>query len=301
MNGICTKRNCRARMLRLRRAAKELYRPLTGQERDTALRCMSAMLSARSLEDSVQEALHSLGAYYRADRAYVLKLAEERQVVTMPYEWTSRKKRSIQQAVSGMMLDRFPLLKRCMGERAPVFLSRSPAFASDEAGRVWHYTAVPLMHQEEVAGFLCIENAREHAEDAALCSMLAPYLMQERERYKKEGRAVEAESLLNLPNLRSYLEAAGQLDSDHYGSMGVVCMDVPNLSAINSSLASPMAASFCNMWCARLRTFLARSGFSARGIAHSWRCLPISCARPLWAAMPACARRFSAAIPKRCA
>lgn len=62
-----------------------------------------------------------MGAYYRADRAYVLKLAEERQVVTMPYEWTSRKKRSIQQAVSGMMLDRFPLLKRCMGERAPRF------------------------------------------------------------------------------------------------------------------------------------------------------------------------------------
>lgn len=215
---------------------QELYRPLTGQERDTALRCMSAMLSARSLEDSVQEALRSLGAYYRADRAYVLKLAEERQVVTMPYEWTSHKKRSIQQAVSGMMLDRFPLLKRCMGERAPVFLSRSPAFASDEAGRVWHYTAVPLMHQEEVAGFLCIENAREHAEDAALCSMLAPYLVQERDRYKKENRAAEAESLLNLPNLRSYLDAASHLDSDHYGSMGVVCVDVPNLSAINSSL-----------------------------------------------------------------
>ena len=69
-------RNCRARTLRPRARPQELYRPLTGQERDTALRCMSAMLSARSLEDSVQEALHSLGAYYRADRAYVLKLAE---------------------------------------------------------------------------------------------------------------------------------------------------------------------------------------------------------------------------------
>ena len=118
---------------------QELYRPLTGQERDTALRCMSAMLSARSLEDSVQEALRSLGAYYRADRAYVLKLAEERQVVTMPYEWISHKSRSIQQAVSGMMLDRFPLLKRCMGERAPVFLSRSrhsPPMRRAECGTI---------------------------------------------------------------------------------------------------------------------------------------------------------------------
>ncbi len=217
---------------------QELYRPLTGQERDTALRCMSAMLSARSLEDSVQEALHSLGAYYRADRAYVLKLAEERQVVTMPYEWTSRKKRSIQQAVSGMMLDRFPLLKRCIRERVPVFLSRFPAIDADAdgVGKIWRYIAVPLMQQDEVAGFLCIENAREHVEDAALCSMLAPYLVRERDRYKKENRAVEAESLLNLPNLRSYLDAASHLDSDHYGSMGVVCVDVPNLSAINSSL-----------------------------------------------------------------
>lgn len=217
---------------------QELYRPLTGQERDTALRCMSAMLSARSLEDSVQEALRSLGAYYRADRAYVLKLAEGQQVVTMPYEWTSHKKRSIQQAVSGMMLDRFPLLKRCIRERVPVFLSRFPAIDADAdgVGKTWRYIAVPLMQQDEVAGFLCIENAREHVEDAALCSMLAPYLVQERDRYKKENRAAEAESLLNLPNLRSYLDAASHLDSDHYGSMGVVCVDVPNLSAINSSL-----------------------------------------------------------------
>lgn len=166
---------------------------------------------------------------------------------------------------------------------------------------MWHYTAVPLMHQEEVAGFLCIENAREHAEDAALCSMLAPYLMQERERYKKEGRAVEAESLLNLPNLRSYLEAAGQLDSDHYGSMGVVCMDVPNLSAINSSLGFAYGSQLLQYVVRTLTDIFGQEWIFRTWVAHSWRCLPISCARPLWAAMPACARRFSAAIPKRCA
>ncbi len=218
---------------------QELYRPLTGRERDAALRCMSAMLSARSPEEAVREALRCLGAYYRSDRAYVLRLSAGRQAITMPYEWTSRKKRSIQQSVSGMMLDRFPLLKRCMEERAPVFLSHAPTLVPMGEGGdgAWRYTAVPLMEQEDIAGFLCIENAREHAEDAALCSALAPYIAREQgQRREKDGREADAKDLLNMPNLRSYLDAVGNLDSDRYGSMGIVCVDVPNFSAINSSL-----------------------------------------------------------------
>lgn len=218
---------------------EEMKRPLSQGERDVAFHCMSAMLSADSLEASVQGVLETIGIYYRADRVYVLLLAENRHVVTMPYEWTGAGKCSIQQTVSGMRLERFPLLKRCMAEQAPVFLTRPrPAALQEEgtAGDPWYFTTCPLIKEGQMEGFLCIENAREHPADAALFSTLIPYMLRERERFHRGQAAGPAEQLMGLPNLRSYLETVYSLNSEQYASMGAVSLDIPDMAAINGSL-----------------------------------------------------------------
>ena len=84
-------------------------RPLSEQEKQVAYDCISSMLDADSLEGSMQGVLHNLGLYYKADRVYLLRAGEGRRIITMPYEWTNVKKRSIQQAVTGMAFERFPL------------------------------------------------------------------------------------------------------------------------------------------------------------------------------------------------
>ena len=220
----------------------EMERPLSQGEKDVAFRCVSAMLSADTLEASLESVLNYIGNYYRADRVYILTLIENRHAVSMPYEWVAPQKRSIQQAVSGAMVDHIPLLKRCMEEKAPVFLTRmQPISLQGEraCGGTWYYTAFPLIEKENILGFLCIENAQEHPADAALFSTLIPYILRERERFQKQGaQPVElpAGSLLDLPNLRSYMEVIYTLSSDQYSSMGAVCLDIPSLPAINSSL-----------------------------------------------------------------
>ena len=219
----------------------EMDRPLSDGEKEVAFHCMSAMLSSDTLETSVRGVLSYIGEYYHADRAYVLTLAANGPVVTMPYEWTGGQKHSIQHAMSGARIDRFPLLQRCIEERAPVFLSREGAAAAKGKTGVepWYFTVFPLIDREILLGFLCIENAREHPADAALFSILIPYLLRERERYQARpasGRREPVASPLDLPNLRSYMEVIYTLNSSQYSSMGAVCLDIPNLSAINSSL-----------------------------------------------------------------
>ena len=77
----------------------EMERPLSEEEKDVALQCVSAMLAADSLETSIRSVLKAVGAYYQADRVYILTLSENRRVVTMPYEWTGPGKRGIQHTV----------------------------------------------------------------------------------------------------------------------------------------------------------------------------------------------------------
>lgn len=217
----------------------EMARPLSEQEKDVAFDCVSAMLTARSLDDSLIGVLKTIGIYYHADRVYLLSLVENQRAVVMNFEWTSPSKRSIQQAVSGRRLDRFPLLERCLAERAPVFLIRRNPDAprkGDAPGQPWYFTAIPLIREQKGTGFLCIENAREHPADAALFSKLIPYLLLEKDRFQEElPVAGSVQHLMGSPDRRAYLRAVPTLTWEQFSSLGVVCLDVPGLIAINSS------------------------------------------------------------------
>ena len=219
---------------------EEMERPLSEREKDVALDCVSIMLAAKTLDASLLGVLQAIGEYYQADRAYFMMLVENSHTVIMTFEWTNGSKRSIQQAVSGMPLDRFPLLKRCIRERAPVFLTRSALPDGEEgAARPWHYTVFPLIREpgQTVVGFLCIENAQKHPADAALFSTLIPFILQQRERFNGgDHPSVVTERLMNLPDLRAYNQAVYTLNSEYYGTMGVLSLDIPNYSAINADL-----------------------------------------------------------------
>ena len=200
------------------------------------------MLAAKSLETSLLGVLRVIGEYYQADRVYSLMLAENRHTVIMTFEWTSGSKRSIQQVVSGMPLERFPLLLQCMRERAPFILARQISAEPDgkEATEYpWHFTAFPLSRnpQQAVEGFLCIENARKHPADAAVFSTLTPFMLQQRGRFSDEElSSTMTERLAGMPELRGYIEVNHTLNSEYYSSMGVVGLNIPELATANSRL-----------------------------------------------------------------
>lgn len=218
---------------------KEMDRPLSEREKDVQLRCLKGMLTADSLETSVYNLLGIIGSYYRADRVYILSLAGNGHVVAMTYEWLAAGKRSIQQAVTGLFIERFPLLKRCMNEKAPISLNRSKSAEaqSDTEKNVWNFMILPIFEEQGLNSFLCIENAGEYQEDVALAGTLTEFLVTEKKRFLKAGKGEpESKSLVpvDLPNLKAYKELIHKFDLGAYGSMGVVCVDIPKLSEINS-------------------------------------------------------------------
>lgn len=132
------------------------------------------------------------------------------------------------------------MLQRCLKGQAAVFLTRNMAStAAGEEREPWRLAVLPLKNDQRMAGFLCIENPREHLEDAALAAMLVPHIAGEEKRFHPQGQEQEDSGealLLSLPNLRSYTNAVCTLTSDAYSSMGAVCLDIPGLPSINGSL-----------------------------------------------------------------
>ncbi len=212
---------------------------LTPEEQEIAFNCAVSMLNARSLKASTENVLQILGLYYRASRLYILALSEHRQTVTMLYEWASRQKYSLRHIMSGMQLEKFPLLVRCLKEKAPVTTkSNGQAFGTHAAGTFWYYTAFPLFTHNGISGFLCMENAQEHAEELSLIARLLPLMKREQQRYRHSfswQKPMVRNALSRLPNLHAYLETIDSLNSDLYSSMGVLSLDIPNFSAINGN------------------------------------------------------------------
>ncbi len=226
---------------------KELERPLSEEEKDLTLRCMGELLSGQSREASVQGVLGYIGEYYQADRIYLLEVSGSGQVVTMPCEWVRVGKKSIQQAVSGTTLERFPILIRCTNEGRPVTLSKTAMAASEKSPRegrapsenkTWNFMVFPLMNGKRPEGFLCVENAGKHPADAAFFTAILPFIFREKAGFQKrgaEGLRKESPSM-ELPNLKAYTESIREMTGERYNTLGAVCLDIPNFSGINSSL-----------------------------------------------------------------
>ncbi len=219
---------------------RELLSALSDDEKDVALNCLAGAFLSGSADGAVRNILKNIGQYYNADRVYLLALAENKQVITMMYEWTAEGKLSIQRAVSGMRIGKFPFLCRCMQEKKPVFMKNSDALSP--SGRrngksSWNYIALPVMNQKELdSGFFCIENPQLHIDRVALPTIMVKYILSashnKRLQPNEDDRPVD--SLTTLPNLRSYSDVIDSVSSDIYSSLGALALDIPNLPAINS-------------------------------------------------------------------
>lgn len=231
---------------RLSLSMKKHQRPLTEKEKDVMLSCLEDFLMSDSLDQSVQSILGHLGRFYKADRTYILTLTEDGNMVTMPCEWTTEGKHSIQHTMSGMYIEKVPIIDRCMKEKVPVLLVRDMERPELEAA-TWRYAAFPMKNEDKIDSFLCIENASENMGESALVARLMPHIIRERKKYRSGwlgGHGMGNGHYDDLPNLRSYMEVIYDFNSDAYASMGAICLDVPDLPSMNSSMGFEYGSRF---------------------------------------------------------
>ena len=248
---------------------EEMKRRLSQEEQEAVLGCIAAMLSSVWPEKSMGNVLQSIGEYYNADRTYVLALSDDIQDVTMLYEWTGSGKHSIRNVMSGMQISKIPLLQRCRDRQEPVFAKSSrEAAESRERAEEWNFMGFPLKRDGRVKGFLCVENARVHQKDGALLYTLIPYIQMDYARKQmladiQSGSSGDTLSL--LPNRRSYMDEICTFNSDRYSSMGVLTIDIPGFSEINSSFGFEYGREILQ-YC----TDMLRSVFGGNYIFRTW-------------------------------
>ena len=210
---------------------------LSEEGQETAFNCMTALLTADSVGEAVQDVLKEIGKYYQADRIYILLLSENKEDLMMPYEWMKEGKESIQNIVQGSKVNEIPALKQCMEKKMALFLERDTDVLKGEK-KHWGYIAYPLQSKKRFFGFVGVENPGKNIRNDAILKRVIPYVLKEYGRFQDRfdiGEYAKLEMLSSLPNLRDYENRISSLNSDNYSSMGALAVDVPNYSLINSS------------------------------------------------------------------
>lgn len=221
----------------VRTSRLEVSRPLSSQEKDAALKGLLGIFHSASIEAAARCVLSALGEYYNADRVYIVEMADQGVTVTVPHEWTSARKWSLQSMMSGTQAKRYPMLERCIEEQKPIFLTRVKERGNEKEGS-WHFAVIPMREEGITQAYLCVENAKNHISDATLANLLCTCLLKERRRYlspvQKTMMGKDKIYNIELPNYTSYMETIYSFNSDKYNSLGVVCVDVPDFLTINN-------------------------------------------------------------------
>ncbi len=214
---------------------EEALRPLMPDEKEALLTCIVKMMSAESYETAMIGVLKTLGTHYGADRVYQLALSEESGTLSATGEWVARGKHTLMKQLAGVSVAEFPILGVALESKQPILLhgpskrAHGPASLEEE----WRYICGPVMEEERVLGFVCVENPREHYADTALLSVTIPIMLLEQRRRNHGDDTDGADSLTGALDQRAYDDELNAPDADAPSSVGVLCVDINGLDQIN--------------------------------------------------------------------
>ncbi|MDO5112135.1 MAG: EAL domain-containing protein [Clostridia bacterium] len=218
---------------------EELTRPLFGAEKNAVADCMRAMLAADDYDASISGALGALGQYYGAQRVYTLSLLNASNAVSAQHEWVALGKHSILRQLAGTALEKMPMLKRVLTAAKPIVMNnqgvgRRSEAAADEAP--WCFIILPIIIENKVQGFLCIENPVLHKTDVALPYALLPIILHERARFglNAPGMAIAGrDELTGLPDRAAFNSVMQSFNPDAYHAAGAICISASGLHELN--------------------------------------------------------------------
>lgn len=217
---------------------------LTEREERLLLVCLDLIIRTESPHACLNTLLSRIGLYYGADRVYTIRLIPGTNEVEETAEWTNNRQSRLRGLFSGLSLDRFPLLRRVLQSKKPIFLtdvrrSTEHYCANGTRARTWSFAAVPCMAGEnDFQGLLCIDHPTLHLKRLALPEALAPYLVLLQKkilaaRYDTVSIAELAPGIVR--NISSCRQALDRLTSERFCSLGAFVMSVPRLLSLENS------------------------------------------------------------------
>lgn len=214
-------------------------------ERTLLFDAMDLIIRSTNASSTLLRVLSLIGRYYDADRVYAVRLTDGMSTLEELGEWDNAQKASFKGLLTGMSIDKFPLLNRVVNTHKPVFIGRMDramnVITTDGSSETWSYAVLPFKsNTSDFFGLLCIDNPFKHSGRLALPEALKPYLVLLNKQILKERYDyISARDIApGIYGMHAYNEQIGIMNSDIYSSIGVMTLAIPQLLALTNEYGS---------------------------------------------------------------
>ncbi len=221
-----------------------------GRNRDSLesilIESIHTLVYEKDINTALNRFLQTICGYYQAERAYIFEMDEKRRSADNTFEWCAEGIRPEKDKLQGVpieVLANWMKKFREVGEFYIAVLEEDvPHDRADfeilKAQGITSLMAAPLLRDNEIVGFLGVDNPVRHAGDIALLRSVADFVTAdlEKRRLIEELRQVGCiDMLTGLKNRNEYIRRFNELKQIKPDTLGVTFIDINGLKLINDT------------------------------------------------------------------
>lgn len=200
-------------------------------------------LSANADTDAaINELLGIINAYFDADRCYIFETIHDGKALKNTYEHVRAGVSAQIENLQDVPIDVISIWMASFEKNEAYFMSTldqekgSAAYNMLQEQQVDRLLAVPLKKQDEIIGFLGVDNPRKHYDDPTLLSTIRYFIMnsvERKERRQQLEKLSYRDMLTGLYNRNKYIRMLEAREGKSLHDVGVAYMDLNGLKKMN--------------------------------------------------------------------
>ena len=214
----------------------------------TLIHCVTELSANQDVDEAINNLLEIINYYFKSDRTYIFEIDEERQIVHNSYEYAAKGVSKEIENLNEVPIQIIASWIKKFEREGSFYISNldlekdredERAYECLKAQKVNSLLAVPLIRNQEIIGFIGVDNPRKNYRDFPFLSSVQFFIMNRldtKAQQEKLQYLSYRDALTNLYNrnrymnvLESYQQKKGQL----IRNVGVIYMDLNELKKVN--------------------------------------------------------------------
>lgn len=190
--------------------------------------------------------LETIGRYYKADRAYIFEFNRKKLTMDNTFEWCARNIQTEKDKLQKLQISVIESWMKKFREKREFYIS---ALEEDVAHDredfeilrrqgIESLMAAPLWWDDEIVGFLGVDNPAEHRGDMLLLRSVVDFVtadLEKRRLIEELRQAGSIDMLTGLKNRNEYMRRYNELRERKPDILGVIFIDINGLKQLNDT------------------------------------------------------------------
>lgn len=227
-----------------REREKEIAQRLTVA--DTLINCITVLAEEHDINKAINNLLKILNDYFEGDRAYLFEFDYEKQTTSNSYEYAAEGVSAQIDNLQDVPLGVIDSWIKKFKETGMFYITSlgkdvdktSDAYRILEMQEIESLIAVPLIEEEEIIGFLGIDNPKVNYDDLSLLSSATFFIIDSiarRENHATLQRLSFEDTLTGVYNRNKFNHAVEEMRGNVLNKIGVAYFDMNGLKEVNDT------------------------------------------------------------------